>query len=85
MPKRVNITESQWGIFESKLLKAENDWLQMDLVDIKQKSRELIGKAFKLGIKYAMARYDLYTRKNIKNEFDGLVQTLDKDELYKNV
>ena len=80
MPKRINILESQWGNIESKLPKAENDCLQMDLVDTKQKSRESIGKAFKLGIYYAKARNDLYMRKRIKNELDGMVQALDKDE-----
>ena len=80
MPKRINILESQWGHVESQLPKAENDCLQMQIVDTKQDARELIGKAFKLGIKYAKAKNDLYMRKRIKNEFDGLVQALDKDE-----
>lgn len=80
MPKRVNITESQWGHVESKLPKAENDCLQMDLVDTKQKSRESIGKAFKLGIYYARAKRDLHLRKEIKNKLDDMIQNLDTNE-----
>ena len=80
MPKRVNITEIQWGHIESKLPKAENDCLQMDLVDTKQKSRESIGKAFKLGIHFAKAKRDLHLRKEIKNKLDDMIQNLDTNE-----
>ena len=80
MPKRISITESQWGHIESKLPKAENDCLQMDLVDTKQKSRESIGKAFKLGIHFAKAKRDLHLRKEIKNKLDDMIQNLDTNE-----
>ena len=80
MPKRINILESQWGHVESQLPKAENDCLQMDLVDTKQKSRESIGKAFKLGIHFAKAKRDLHLRKEIKNKLDDMIQNLDTNE-----
>ena len=80
MPKKINISESQWGHIETMLPKAENDCLQMDLVDTKQKSRESIGKAFKLGIHFAKAKRDLHLRKEIKNKLDDMIQNLDTNE-----
>ena len=55
----------------------ENDRLEMDIVDTKQKSRELITKAFRLGVKYHANRNDLYARKEIKKRLDYMIQALD--------
>lgn len=55
----------------------ENDRLEMGIVDTKQKSRELITKAFRLGVKYHANRNDLYARKEIKKKLDDMVQALD--------
>ena len=82
--KRAHVTENQYYTVLKKFLvddndikSIENDRLQMDIVDTKQKSRELITKAFKLGIKYTKCKNDLYVRKEIKKELDGMIQALD--------
>lgn len=82
--KRAHVTENQYDTVLKKYLvddddikSIENDRLQMDIVDTKQKSRELITKAFKLGIKYVKSKNDLYMRKEIKKELDSMVQALD--------
>ena len=82
--KRVNILESQYDgvlmkyqVDDSNIKAIENDRLSMDIVDTKQKSRELITKAFKLGIMYVKSKNDLYKRKEIKKEIDDMVQALD--------
>ncbi len=82
--KRVQITENQYDnvlkkfqVDDGDIKTIENDRLEMDIVDTKQKSRELITKAFKLGIKYTKCKNDLYVRKEIKKELDGMIQALD--------
>lgn len=82
--KRAHVTENQYDTVLKKYLvddddikTIENDRLQMDIVDAKQKSRELITKAFELGIKYTKSKNDLFMRKEIKKELDSMVQALD--------
>ena len=82
--KRVQISENQYDnvlkkfqVDDGDIKTIENDRLEMDIVDTKQKSRELITKAFKLGIKYVRRKNDLYMRKEIKKELDDMVQALD--------
>ena len=82
--KRAHVTENQYDTVLKKYLvddddikSIENDRLEMDIVDTKQMSRELITKAFKLGIKYVKSKNDLYMRKEIKKELDDLIQALD--------
>ena len=82
--KRVQITENQYDnvlkkfqVDDGDIKTIENDRLEMDIVDTKQMSRELITKAFKLGIKYVKSKNDLYMRKEIKKELDDLIQALD--------
>ena len=85
--KRVSITEAQYdgvlkrfedgGIDDKEIKTIENDRLSMELMDSKQKSRESIDDAFKLGIKYARAKKDLYLRKEIKKKLDDMIQALD--------
>lgn len=67
----------KYQVDDGNIKTIENDRLSMDIVDTKQKSRESIDKAFKLGIKYAKNKNDLYVRKEIKKELDGMVQALD--------
>ena len=81
--KRAHVTENQYDTVLKKYLvddddikSIENDRLEMDIVDTKQKSRELITKAFKLGIKYIKSKNDLYKRKEIKKELDDMIQAL---------
>lgn len=85
--KRAHITENQYDknlrtflVDDDDINTIENDRLEMDIVDTKQKSRELITKAFKLGIKYVKSKNDLYMRKEIKKELDSMVQALDDKE-----
>ena len=85
--KRVQITENQYDnvlkkfqVDDDDIKTIENDRLQMDIVDAKQKSRELITKAFELGIKYTKSKNDLFMRKEIKKELDSMVQALDDKE-----
>ena len=82
--KKAHITENQYDtvlkkyqVDDGDIKTIENDRLEMDIVDTKQKFRELISKAFKLGIKYVKRKNDLYMRKEIKKELDDLVQALD--------
>ena len=82
--KRVQITENQYDnvlkkfqVGDGDIKTIENDRLQMDIVDTKQKSRELITKAFRLGVKYHANRKDLYARKEIKKKLDDMIQALD--------
>ena len=82
--KRVQITENQYDnvlkkfqVDDGDIKTIENDRLEMDIVDTKQKSRELITKAFELGIKYTKSKNDLFMRKEIKKELDSMVQALD--------
>lgn len=81
--KRAHVTENQYDTVLKKYLvddddinTIENDRLEMDIIDTKQKSRELITKAFKLGIKYVKSKNDLYMRKEIKKELDSMIQAL---------
>ena len=83
--KRAHVTENQYDTVLKKYLvddddikSIENDRLEMDIVDTKQMSRELITKAFKLGIKYVKSKNDLYKRKEIKKELDDMIQALDE-------
>lgn len=83
--KRVHLVENQYDtvlkkyqVDDDDINTIENDHLEMDIVDTKQKSRELITKAFKLGIKYVKSKNDLYMRKEIKKELDDMVQALDE-------
>jgi len=85
--KRVQITENQYDNVLKKFLvddddikSIENDRLEMDIVDTMQKSRELITKAFRLGIKYHALRKDLYARKEIKKKLDDMIKVLDDDK-----
>ena len=88
--KRISISEAQYdgvlkrfednGHDDNEIKTVENDCLSMELVDTKQKSRESIDDAFKLGIKYARAKKDLYLRKEIKKKLDDMIQALDKEE-----
>lgn len=82
--KRVHLVENQYDtvlkkyqVDDDDIKTIENDRLQMDIVDAKQKSRELITKAFELGIKYTKSKNDLFMRKEIKKELDSMVQALD--------
>ena len=82
--KRVHLIENQYDtvlkkyqVDDDDIKTIENDRLQMDIVDAKQDARMLIGKAFKLGIKYAKSKNDLYMRKEIKKELDDMIQALD--------
>lgn len=82
--KRVHLIENQYDtvlkkyqVDDDDIKTIENDRLQMDIVDAKQKSRELITKAFELGIKYTKSKNDLFMRKEIKKELDSMVQALD--------
>ena len=82
--KKAHITENQYDtvlkkyqVDDGDIKTIENDRLEMDIIDTKQKSRELITKAFKLGIKYVKRKNDLYARKEIKKELDDMVQALD--------
>lgn len=82
--KRAHITENQYDtvlkkyqVDDDDIKSIENDRLEMDIVDTKQKSRELITKAFKLGIMYVKSKNDLYRRKEIKKELDDMLQALD--------
>ena len=85
--KRVHLIENQYDtvlkkyqVDDGDIKTIENDRLQMGIVDTKQKSRELITKAFKLGIKYTKSKNDLFMRKEIKKELDSMVQALDDKE-----
>ena len=85
--KRVHLIENQYDtvlkkyqVDDDDIKTIENDRLQMDIVDAKQKSRELITKAFELGIKYTKSKNDLFMRKEIKKELDSMVQALDDKE-----
>ena len=82
--KRVHLVENQYDtvlkkyqVDDDDINTIENDRLEMDIVDTKQDARMLIGKAFKLGIKYVKSKNDLYMRKEIKKELDDLIQALD--------
>lgn len=82
--KRVQISENQYDnvlkkfqVDNDDIKTIENDRLEMDIVDTKQKSRELITKAFRLGVKYVKSKNDLYVRKEIKKELDDMIQALD--------
>ena len=82
--KRVHLIENQYDtvlkkyqVDDGDIKTIENDRLQMGIVDTKQKSRELITKAFKLGIKYTKSKNDLFMRKEIKKELDSMIQALD--------
>jgi len=82
--KRVHLIENQYDtvlkkyqVDDDDIKTIENDRLQMDIVDAKQKSRELITKAFELGIKYTKSKNDLFMRKEIKKELDNMIQALD--------
>ena len=85
--KRISISEAQYdgvlkrfednGHNDNEIKAVENDRLSMELVDTKQKSRESIDDAFKLGIKYARAKKDLYLKKEIKKKLDDMIQALD--------
>lgn len=82
--KRVHLIENQYDtvlkkyqVDDDDIKTIENDRLQMDIVDAKQMSRELITKAFKLGIKYTKSKNDLFMRKEIKKELDSMIQALD--------
>lgn len=82
--KRVHLIENQYDtvlkkyqVDDDDIKTIENDRLQMDIVDAKQKSRELITKAFRLGVKYHANRNDLYARKEIKKKLDDMIQALD--------
>ena len=82
--KKAHITENQYDtvlkkyqVDDGDIKTIENDRLEMDIVDTKQKSRELITKAFRLGVKYVKSKNDLYMRKEIKKELDDMVQALD--------
>ena len=82
--KRVHLIENQYDtvlkkyqVDDDDINTIENDRLEMDIIDTKQKSRELITKAFKLGIKYVKSKNDLYMRKEIKKELDNMIQALD--------
>ena len=82
--KRAHITENQYDtvlkkyqVDDNDINTIENDRLEMDIVDAKQKSRELITKAFRLGVKYVKSKNDLYMRKEIKKELDNMIQALD--------
>ena len=82
--KRAHVTENQYDTVLKKFLvddddikSIENNRLEMGIVDTKQKSRELITKAFRLGCKYVKSKNDLFMRKEIKKELDDMVQALD--------
>lgn len=82
--KRVHLIENQYDtvlkkyqVDDDDIKTIENDRLQMDIVDAKQKSRELIIKAFELGIKYTKSKNNLFMRKEIKKELDSMIQALD--------
>lgn len=85
--KRVQITENQYDnvlkkfqVDDGDIKTIENNRLEMGIVDTKQKSRELITKAFRLGIKYHALRKDLYARKEIKKKLDDMIKVLDDDK-----
>ena len=82
--KRVHLIENQYDtvlkkyqVDDDDIKTIENDRLEMDIVNTKQDARMLIGKAFKLGIKYVKSKNDLYMRKEIKKELDDMIQALD--------
>lgn len=82
--KRAHVTENQYDknlrtflVDDDDIKTIENDRLEMDIIDTKQKSRELITKAFKLGIMYVKSKNDLFMRKEIKKELDSMIQALD--------
>lgn len=82
--KRVHLVENQYDtvlkkyqVDDDDINTIENDRLEMDIVDTKQDARMLIGKAFKLGIKYVKSKNDLFMRKEIKKELDNMIQALD--------
>ena len=90
MSKRVNILESQYGILKKfeieddkglsrdEKVKIDNQFLGMEIVDVKDAARQMITKAFRLGIKYGRNPKDLYLRKEIKQKIDGMIQSVDK-------
>ena len=92
MSKRVNIMESQYGILKKfeveddkglsgdEKVKVDNQFLGMEIVDVKDAARQMITKAFRLGIKYHALRKDLYARKEIKKKLDDMIQVLDDDK-----
>ena len=89
MSKRVNILESQYGILKKfeveddkglsdEKVKVDNQFLGMEIVDVKDAARQMITKAFRLGIKYGRNPKDLYLRKAINQKIDGMIQSVDK-------
>lgn len=91
--KRVKITESQYDGFLKKFehnnnltdedkVQIDNQFLNIELTDVKQTARDMITKAFELGKKYATHPKDLHLRSTIKQKLDNLIQAIDGDKIH---
>lgn len=93
--KRVSITEQQYngflkkyevkddgkGLDKEEKVQVDNQFLGIELVDVKDTARKLISKAFRLGIKYAENPKDIYLRRKIKQKLDDMIQAVDGDKI----
>ena len=91
--KRVKITESQYDGFlkqfehngnltDDDKIQIDNQFLNIELTDVKQTARDMITKAFELGKKYATHPKDLHLRSEIKQELDKMIQAVDGDQIH---
>ncbi|WP_028902732.1 hypothetical protein [Prevotella sp. P6B4] len=91
--KRVKITESQYDGFlkqfehndnltDDDKIQIDNQFLNIELTNVKQTARDMITKAFELGKKYAIHPKDLHLRSEIKQELDKMVQAVDGDQIH---
>ncbi len=91
--KRVRITESQYdgflkqfeqdkGLSDDEITQIDNQFLNIELTDVKQTARDLIAKAFNMGVKYGKNPKDLHLRSTIKQKLDDLIQAVDGDQIH---
>lgn len=91
--KRVKITESQYDGFlkqfehndnltDDDKIQIDNQFLNIELTDVKQTARDLIAKAFSMGVKYGKNPKDLHLRSTIKQKLDDLIQAVDGDQIH---
>lgn len=91
--KRVKITESQYdgflkqfeqdkGLSDDEMTQIDNQFLNIELTDVKQTARDLIAKAFSMGVKYGKNPKDLHLRSTIKQKLDDLIQAVDGDQIH---
>lgn len=95
--KKVNINESQYdGLLKKfeldknekkkkpnkeELAQIDNQFLGIEVVDVKDTARKMISKAFNMGIEYGKNPMDIYLRRKIKEKLDDMIQAVDGDKL----